>query len=299
MSTVIFNGYIIDKELSLDELILKINEIGTALKTKITESFLKDSADLLQLFLDFKSMDDTLYDKDLIDLLQCKYNYEVKKGSRESYHHILRDIVKNNKTSNNYLENTFELSLNLIVTPLKEQTLIRVISNKDYFFDVLGGLDNKSNLVNGIIEDVKPYFYWNNTDVRENGISELEWDERREMWDKHLSFKFPFNIKVGYDYIETNLLNKKEILKIINSRYEDRVNYIAEYFANNEIEERYSEETKKIYSSTKSINKVNRFMDELIKTEEYKDLFDKWKKLALKKIPKKYEENIKNIYVNS
>ena len=283
MSISISNGYIIEKEMNVYDLIDLVTEISVDI-TRIKEDiFYKNLASLYSIFLDYC----VIYNREVaIKKLCSKYDYSIK-NKEFNLNDFIKEIIIRDSKSNLINHSDFDLKCVMKILPVNDgKFLFLLISEyQNEYGKIFGFIDNNENeICSDKYKYIKPYIYYNNTDKPAN-LSEEEWEIRRKLWNKFLNSGYSSNYDLGHiSNIETNFrlehINKNKLLDIINNNRDKRIENLTKSYMNRLFESKVMPDM--------SISDYLEEYEAYINSNKYKENFNKYKKEFDKKLKRKY-----------
>ena len=248
MNINITNGYKLKKVSSLkkfnEELILIKDEINK----KYYEEYHKELALFIGLILDMKRLN---FSTDKIrDILYKIYHIKLKESI--ALDDLVEYITRKEFTSNNFKLNHFHYACKISVYIVKDNVLLRIVTDKPNILSSIGYEDTDWIKHNGNLPELIPWGF-DSEDELPTTLSTKEWNERRMDWEIALKEK-PLKIRIN-DFIDK--YDKNLVLKMINDNFKERCKNLTNAI---------------LIDKGININKMN-FDDEYFKRKTYTEIY--------------------------
>lgn len=221
MSTKIFNGYKIDKKMSAYSLMNLMVKLSKDCQEICNDLYHEEVAKFISLCLDTK----LVFDEDEMNCaVYSKYKYSPSEFADSLYFYI-EELVEQHSNSNERFQDAFDFKCSLKLLPIKNKTLFLLYTQKKEYEKLFGYTDDKDiEYSSEKYPQITPYMYYNNSDAPQH-LSNDEWDNRREEWNKALR-KDENGLK--YDLVKTPYMyNTNILIEKIELMYEERLNKLA------------------------------------------------------------------------
>lgn len=281
MSTKIYNGYIINK--NLNDFFLEIQKVyKTKIEDKRRQLFYEEYIGYSIEILDKNTINkktkkllikDKIFDKNIINYLNTTDSFKNKNFYIHRIMSNVLDFVENKEDNEKNIFNNSRLKLELFFYPISEnKTLIYVLCENSLF-----------NILKENIEGIEEYGYWNNSD-KPDDCTNKEWKKRKSDWNialpgiGKLSEGLLYNRhKEFYNY--NTFLEKKDIEEI-------NKNYIIDFkkrknkLVNELIIEQIYGKFVRIHKGKQKYHSFNKFFEKFKLTQQYKNLKIKYEMLT-------------------
>lgn len=279
MSTKIFNGYKIDKDMSANELMNLIIELNKNCQDICNDIYNKEVAKFVSLCLDTKLI---FGEDEMNDEVYFKYSYSPTTKSNHLFIHI-RELVKQHSNSNERNQSSFDFKCRVKLLPTEDKTLFLLYTQKEEYLKLFGYTDKEGvEYSSEIYPNISPYMYYNNTDKPKH-ISCDEWDIRRDDWDDALR-----NNEKGFIYDLTttpSVFNIELVNKHLANMYEERIDRLVSDKLNSIFNDRYDR-----FMCDDDVSKYIKEFKLYQESDEYKEKFKEIKADIEKILPKTYSK---------
>lgn len=285
MSTKIFNGYKIEKEMSVFELTELLNNMSKDFQEICKDLYHKEVARLASKYLDYKIV---FGEDEANEYIKSEYDY-TPKTNNDNLFLCVHNLVNRDCNSKERIHSDFDFKCEFKLLPIKNKTLFLLYTTKKEYKELLDNCDENGLEIPSIRYPlISSYIYYNNTD-KPGIISEKNWDIRREDWDNALKNNEKGLIysltEAPYAY-NTDILSEK-----IKNMYDKRINCLAKH----KLEKDFFKENKHL-TSKDDILAYFKVYSKYVKTDKYKIELDNLIKEFKLKVAKTYnKEDFKDI----
>lgn len=264
MSTKIFNGYKIEKEMSAFELSEYMNDMRVGFNDICKDLYHKEVAKLASKYLDFK----IAFGEDKANnIIKDTYHYEPKTDNDCLYLCVARLVNRDNE-SKEIMHSNFDFNCELKLLPIKNKTLFLLYSSKKEYKKLLDNYNEDGvEVPSSKYPLISSYIYYNNSDKPPH-LSNDEWNNRMNDWNEALKNDengFIYSLTKAPYTFNTNLLTDK-----ISEMYAKRINTLVTY----KIETDFFKENQDLVSKD-DISSYFEAYNKYRKTNEYKLKLDK------------------------
>lgn len=283
MSIEVFNGYIINKNISAYELNEIMNIIRKEVNLLYQQIIMKDFVDFVSKLLDNKyAMNKKEYASYITKELGFKRD--------DSLYKIFLDEIKNSVNNFEVINPHYDYSCNMTIHPLEDKILLRLFSPKNEYEKLFGTWDEKDEIfTKNKFDFIDEYIYHENKYIPNNLTTE-EWNIRRDDWTKAIGKENPLDVGMKVEFINNDNLSDNIIFtnleEEIKNIYDKRIKRTAKKYVNKKVIKNIGK-SNEIYSFIESFNKA-------IQSSDYKRKILRAEEMFRDKLPLTYEVHSHN-----
>lgn len=281
MSTKIFNGFIINREVSTYELNEMMNIIRKEVNNTYLEIIYKDFIRFTAKMLDNKyCMNKRKYNTFL--------NKELKVKENEIIYKVFTNKVKESILSEEIYNSDYDYSCSMTIHPLKDKTLLLLFSQRNEYNKLFREWDKEEKIyTKNKFDFIDEYNYYNNTD-RPNNISEKDWELREKDWNNAIGYNAPSERGMIAEFINNKEIPSKIFLKDLKQGIECIYEYRIERVSKKYVNEKYNRKIEKILGDEMDVGSYIELYNKMIKDPQYKKDIKKAEKKFRKILPLSY-----------
>lgn len=281
MSTKIFNGFIINREVSTYELNEMMNIIRKEVNNTYLEIIYKDFIKFIAKILDNKYC-----------MSKRKYNIFLNKELEVEENEIICKIftkkVKESILSEELFNSDYDYSCSMTIHPLKDKILLLLFSQRNEYNKLFGEWDKEGEIyTKNKFNFIDEYNYYNNTDRPEN-ISEKDWEAREKDWNNAIGYNAPSEKGMIAEFINKKEIPSEIFFKDLKLGIEDIYEYRLERISKKYVNEKYSRKIEKILGDEVDFSSHIDLYNKMIKDPQYKKDIKKAEKKFRKTLPLSY-----------